>query len=209
MNHAFIEQRDLYKTAITRRYGVTEPMFEIVTRILATLATPVSLRKGDYLQRTGTPAQWLYWTYRGVVRNGFTNENGIEVTLRFSMDGEAAGSHEDLVGARSGIPAQHFVVAETAFEGYRMNWAEVRALAAENQILRDYYLKVAEANILRQGRRIAMHSNTSAQSRLAAFRHEYPGLEQRISQKAIASFLGITPQYMSQLLRSDNAATRY
>ena len=203
MTHAFIEQRDQYKTAIAARYGVTEEMFDSVTRILAPLAMPVTLRKGEYLQRIGAPAQWVYWTYRGVARNGFTNESGTEVTLRFSMDGEAAGSHEDLVGARNGIPAQHFVVAETAVVGYRMDWAGVRGLAAEHPILRDYYLKVAEASILRQGRRICMHSHTSAQGRLAAFRREYPGLEARISQKVIASFLGITPQYMSQLLRSD------
>jgi len=202
MNPAFIEQRKQTTKAIAQRYDVSEQMFDTVTGLLAPLATPVSLRKGDYLQRIGTPAKWVYWTYRGVVRNGFTNECGTEVTLRFTMDGEAAGSHEDLVGARSGVPAQHFVVAETAVEAYRMDWAEVRALAAEHQILRDYYLKVAEASILRQGRRISMHSHTSAAGRLAAFRREYPGLEERISQKVIASFLGITPQYMSQLLRT-------
>ena len=46
---------------------------------------------------------------------------------------------------------------------------------------------------------------TSAQERLAAFREEYPGLEARISQRAIASYLGITPQYMSRLRREAEA----
>jgi hypothetical protein len=44
---------------------------------------------------------------------------------------------------------------------------------------------------------------TSANCRLAAFREQYPGLEQRISQKVLASYLGITPQYMSTLLRQE------
>jgi predicted transcriptional regulator len=47
-----------------------------------------------------------------------------------------------------------------------------------------------------------------AQGRLTAFRREYPGLEQRISQKVVASFLGITPQYMSQLLRHDGGTSK-
>jgi hypothetical protein len=96
----------------------------------------------------------------------------------------------------------HFVVAETAMHGYRLDWMEINAMAQRDSVLRDYYLKVSERAILNQGRRIYI-SAAPAQGRLAAFREEYPGLEQRISQKVIASFLGITPQYMSQLLRND------
>ena len=50
------------------------------------------------------------------------------------------------------------------------------------------------------------NGETSAHERLAAFREEYPGLEARISQRAIASYLGITPQYMSRLRREAEAA---
>ncbi|NRR33587.1 Crp/Fnr family transcriptional regulator [Oxalobacteraceae bacterium] len=172
-----------------------------MTLALAPLAVPVSLRKGEFLQRSGTPAQWMYWIFRGVTRNGFITESGAEVTLRFTMDGEAAGSHEDLLQARAGIAAQHFVIAETAVEGHRMDWQEVMRVTQEQAIVRDYYLKAAEASIVRQSRRIGLGSHSSAQDRLAEFRREYPGLERRISQKVIASFLGITPQYLSQMLR--------
>ena len=51
----------------------------------------------------------------------------------------------------------------------------------------------------------ATNGESSAHERLAAFREEYPGLEARISQRAIASYLGITPQYMSRLRREAEA----
>jgi CRP-like cAMP-binding protein len=206
MNHAFIEQRQKYRATITQRFGITPEMYDTVTQLVAPLMVAVNLRKGEFLQRSGVPAQYLYWMHSGVVRNGFITENGTEVTLRFTTDGDSAGSHDDLLAARGGIPARHFIVAETAVAGFRIDWSDMTRLVEENEVMRYYYLKASEYSILRDGRRLCSQSNASARERLNAFRLEYPGLESRISQKVIASFLGITPQYMSQLLRQDGEA---
>jgi CRP-like cAMP-binding protein len=203
MNSAFIEQRQKYRAVITERFGITPGMYDTVTQLVAPLMVPANLRKGDYLQRSGVPAQYLYWMYSGVVRNGFITENGTEVTLRFTTDGDSAGSHDDLLASRNGIPARHFIVAETAVGAFRIEWTDMMRLVEQNEVMRYYYLKASEYSILREGRRLCSHSSASARERLNAFRLEYPGLEARISQKVIASFLGITPQYMSQLLRQD------
>lgn len=204
MNHAFLEHRAKYRDIAAQRYGVTAEMYDEVTRLIAPMAVPVSLRKGEFLQRIGTPALAVHWLYSGVVRTGFITESGNEVTLHFLTDGQPAASHEDLLRARDDQPARHFVIAETAVHCYRLDWVEIRRMAENNSLLRDYYLRVSERGIMDQGRRIYL-SSSPAQGRLAGFRREYPGLEQRISQKVVASFLGITPQYMSQLLRMDSA----
>jgi len=49
--------------------------------------------------------------------------------------------------------------------------------------------------------RIMQHLSTTADQRYVYFRKNFPGLEQRISQKQIASFLGITPVFLSMLRR--------
>lgn len=206
MRHAFLEQRERYKAQMMRQYGVSETMVDAINRLMAPLVVPVSARKGEVLQRSGAVAQSFHWIYSGVARAGFVTEGGTEVTLRFWTEGETVGSHDDLLRARDGLPARQFVVAETALHGFRMDWADVDRMCALHEVVRAYYVKVSEAGIVRQGRSLYHNSATSAQSRLAAFRDEYPGLEARVSQKVIASFLGITPQYMSQLLRYDAMA---
>lgn len=202
MNQAFLEHRAKYRETVARRFKVTPEMYDEVTRLLAPLAVAASLRKGEYLQRIGTLADSVYWLHSGVARTGFITETGNEVTLHFLTDGETAAAHDDLLRARDDEPALNFVVAETAVHGYRLDWLEISKLAHSNGMLRDYYLKVSERGIIDQSRRRYL-SASPAQGRLSAFRREYPGLEQRISQKVVASFLGITPQYMSQLLRHD------
>jgi CRP-like cAMP-binding protein len=200
MNQAFLDHRAKYRDVISRRYGVTPEIYDEISRLVAPLAVPVSMRKGEYLQRIGEPARSFYWLYSGVARTGFISEGGNEITLHFTTDGQGAAAHDDLLRGREDHPAMHFLVAETAIHAYRLDWAGVAELSAANNLLRDYYLKVSERGIIDQSRRMFI-SASPAQGRLAAFRREYPGLEQRISQKVMASFLGITPQYMSQLLR--------
>lgn len=202
MSNAFLDHRAKYRDIISRRYGITPELYDEASRLLAPLAVPVSLRKGEYLQRIGTPAQYVYWLHSGVARTGFITETGNEITLHFQTDGEPVAAHDDLLRSREAEPAMNFVVAETAVHGFRLDWAEVSALYQRNSNLRDYYLGAAQRSIIDQSRRLYLNASP-AQGRLNAFRREYPGLEQRISQKVVASFLGITPQYMSQLLRQD------
>ena len=204
MSNAFLEHRAKYREVVSRRYRVTPELYDEATRLLAPLASPFSMRKGEYLQRIGTPAQHVHWLHSGVARTGFITESGNEVTLHFLTDGEAVAAHDDLLRARDAEPALNFVVAETAIHGFRLDWAEVSALYKSNNQLRDYYLGAAQLSIIEQSRRLYLNASP-AQGRLNAFRREYPGLEQRISQKVVASFLGITPQYMSQLLRQDGS----
>ena len=56
MNQAFLEHRAKYRDIVARRYKVTPEMYDEVSRMLAPLAVPVSVRKGEYLQRIGALA---------------------------------------------------------------------------------------------------------------------------------------------------------
>lgn len=50
-------------------------------------------------------------------------------------------------------------------------------------------------------RRIVSNLSESAEERYARFKKLYPNLSRRIAQKHIASYLGITPEFLSQLRR--------
>ena len=204
MNQAFLEHRAKYRDAVTQRYRVTPEMYDEVSRLLAPIAAPVSMRKGEYLQHIGVLAQSVYWLHSGVARTGFVTDAGNEVTLYFRTDGQAAASHDDLLRSNRNELSHNFVIAETAIHGYRIDWVALTELSERHGVLRDYYLKASEHGIIDQGKRLYL-SVCPALGRLAAFRRDYPGLEHRISQKVVASFLGVTPQYMSQLLRQDAA----
>ncbi|NYE60961.1 serine/threonine-protein kinase [Duganella sp. 1224] len=188
-----------------KRIDVSEESYNHVTNILATIAKPFHVRKGEYLQRAGVPATQVHWLASGVARSGFFNREGVEVTLRFHREGESATTLTDLISGESGQPAVQFLIAETPIHGFTLDWKMASELRAQHEVMQHYHLNIAMAGLQSMAQRAYSSGETSAQERLAAFREEYPGLEARISQRAIASYLGITPQYMSRLRREAEA----
>ncbi|MRX08856.1 Crp/Fnr family transcriptional regulator [Pseudoduganella sp. FT25W] len=188
-----------------KRIDVSEESYNHVTNLLATIAKPFHVRKGEYLQRAGVPATQVHWLASGVARSGFFNRDGVEMTLRFYREGESATTLTDLISGESGQPAVQFLIAETPIHGFTLDWKQASDLRAQNEVMQSYHLNIAMAGLQSLAQRAYSNGETSAQERLAAFREEYPGLEARISQRAIASYLGITPQYMSRLRREAEA----
>lgn len=206
MNADFIKQRSRFKSATMKRIDVSDEAYTNVTNILATIAKPFHVRKGEYLQRAGVPATQVHWLASGVVRSGFFNRDGVEVTLRFYREGESATTLTDLINGETGQPAVQFLIAETPVHGFTLDWKLACELRAHNEVMQGYHLNIAMHGLQTLAQRAYNSGETSAQERLAAFREEYPGLEARISQRAVASYLGITPQYMSRLRREAEAS---
>lgn len=207
MNADFIKQRNRFKSATMKRIDVSEESYNNVTNILATIAKPFHVRKGEYLQRAGVPATQVHWIASGVVRSGFFNRDGVEVTLRFYREGESATTLTDLIAGETGQPAVQFLIAETPIHGFTLDWKLASELRAQDEGMQQYHLNIAMHGLQTLAQHAYSAGETSAQERLAAFREEYPGLEARISQRAVASYLGITPQYMSRLRREAEATT--
>lgn len=207
MNADFIKQRNRFKSATMKRLDVTEESYNNVTNILATIAKPFHVRKGEYLQRAGVPATQVHWLASGVARSGFFNREGVEVTLRFYREGESATTLTDLINGENGQPAVQFLIAETPIHGFTLDWKLASELRAQDEGMQQYHLNIAMHGLHALAQRAYSSGETSAQERLAAFREEYPGLEARISQRAVASYLGITPQYMSRLRREAEQAS--
>lgn len=197
---AFLAQRKRFEADMLARYDIDAATYAAVSILLAPLAVAVSLDKGDYLQRAGSPARHVYWITSGIVCCGVNTPSGDDITAAFSTEGHNATPYHDLLQGASGLPALHSLTAETAVEAFRLDWDKVVTLRASHSVLDAYHLKVIEYMLKQQSRRSHAQYGASAQTRLASFLRDYPGLERRISQKTLSSYLEITPQYLSQLL---------
>lgn len=206
MNQHFLKLRQHFKADLMARYGVDEQLFDETTLCIAPLAQPFAARRGELLQRVGQTGREVFWLTGGVARVGYVSESGNEVTMRFATEGHIANAYEDLLEVRGEQPARSFIVAETSVQGYRFDWEQMSAARAAHPVLTAYMTRVLEFAVCSQARRFVTHTASSAEERLASFRDEYPQLERRISQKVLASYLQITPAYLSQLMRREQEA---
>ena len=185
-----------------QRLGIAAELYDRYTALSAPHVSPVRVRKGTLLQEAGARATHYYWIASGVARRGHISVAGEDLTLGFITEGENTGSHSDMMGGLLGEPAREFFVAETALDAWRIDWSAMQRQQAEHGFVREYYLKIIECSIRRYADNLQIRSHNTAEARLDAFRSRFPGLEQRITQRALASYLGITTQYMSRLRKA-------
>jgi CRP-like cAMP-binding protein len=149
------------------------------------MTTIQSVKKGSLLQAVGQCPQVAYIVHSGLLRSFFVDERGKEHTFMFAPEGWIIADLEASAFGRA---------TRLAIEALEDSEIEVRPMVeAEN----DFNRMHRRAGALQ--RRVLMMMSTSALERYEFFLATYPELSGRISQKLIASYLGITPQALSKL----------
>ena len=149
------------------------------------MSTIQLIKKGTLLQEVGQCPQVAYEVKKGLLRSFFVDEGGKEHTFMFAPEGWIIADLEASAFGRA---------TRLAIEALEDSEVEVRLMAkVENEFNRMH----RRAGALQ--RRVLMMMSTSALERYEFFLDTYPQLSGRISQKLIASYLGITPQALSKL----------
>ena len=146
--------------------------------------------KKEHLLYVNSHAQEVFFTVAGCTRTYVLDFNGLEHNLSFAIENWWFG---DLQSFLNNTPAIHNIQA--------MEDTIVLSISQENWhiLLKEIpefvnYLNVLFRNAMfAQQRRIVHNLSLTAEERYGLFLKEYPNLSQRISQKHIASYLGIIP----------------
>jgi CRP-like cAMP-binding protein len=172
---------------------------------LERLAVRRTFPKGGWLLEGGDRADWLFLLTRGLVREFYVTEAGLEHTRAFIDTGAITGSLLDVL---SGEPAVTWIQALEATEALAWRYADFDALARRTPELETVARRHAEALAVRKTRREFEMLALAAPERLARWRQEQPGVDQRITRKLLASYLGITPVHLSRITRANAGTAR-
>ena len=149
-----------------------------------------AFKKGEIVQEAGQKRVKSYKVNRGLLRSYFTDENGKQHNFIFAPEGWVLG---DLDAIAFGKASNLTIEALEESEVMVVDFVEY-----ENQD----WQKGLERMMRRAGtlqRRVLMMMSTSALERYEYFLELYPDLTSRLTQRHIASYLGITPQALSKL----------
>jgi CRP-like cAMP-binding protein len=132
----------------------------------------------------------------GLVREFHVTAAGDEHTRVFVPEDGVTGSLLDL---RSGAPAVTWIQALEPTQTLAFRFAEFNALATKHSELEALARRSAEALAIRKTRREYEMLALSAADRLKIWRAENPCLDERITRRLLASYLGITPVHLSRI----------
>lgn len=183
----------LYKH-ISRFIPVTEQEF---MGILAHFET-IEAGKKQNLVAEGQLCTYNYFVVKGCLRMFFTDEKGAEQTIQFALEDWWMTDLDAFAGGRrSNFTIQTIEKTEVLAIDKKNMDAMLEAYPAMEKYFRLIYQRAYAASLFR----IKYITRLSKDDFYDLFISKYPEFTQRIPQKILASFLGFTPEYLSELRR--------
>jgi CRP-like cAMP-binding protein len=184
-----------------------------MTSILQNIAKHVSLTSEEetlFLSKTATKfvkaksillssneiAKHTYFVNSGILRSFNINDNIIEHVLHFACEGWWIG---DMYSYISQKPGNLFIEVIEDAEIVSISKENHQQLYHEIPKLERFFRILAENSLVSHQERLMDNLSLTAEERFEKFCTKYPTLIQKIPQKQIASYIGVTPEFLSKL----------
>ncbi|RKR80733.1 CRP-like cAMP-binding protein [Mucilaginibacter gracilis] len=155
-----------------------------------------SVKKNGLLLRPGEICRKICFVNKGCLRIFHIDKQGDEHNISFCPENWWA---VDIGSFSHQSPAFYAIAALEDTEVLYLSYSVLEQLYIEIPKLERFFRILTQNGFNLYQRRINAALSKTAEERYLAFRKQYPGLEQRIAQKHIASYLGITAVFLSRL----------
>ncbi len=154
------------------------------------------LRRREHLIQPGQVSRNMQFIAAGSMRCYHVDEKGQEHTLQLGIENWWIN---DLYSYLTGEPSRLYVQAIEAATVIQLHRSRLDDLYKRVPAVSDFFrVKFQQAYVHLQ-RRTMDAMSTDAYTRYTDFIREYRNIEQRVPQYMIASYLGITPEFLSHL----------
>ena len=184
-----------------------------MTSILQNIAKHVSLTPEEetlFLSKTETKfvkaktillssneiAKHTYFVNSGILRSFNINDNIIEHVLHFACEGWWIGDMYSYISAK---PGNLFIEVLEDAEIVSISKENHQLLYYEIPKLERFFRILAENSLVSHQERLMDNLSLTAEERFEKFCTKYPTLIQKVPQKQIASYIGVTPEFLSKL----------
>ncbi|MEL1246562.1 Crp/Fnr family transcriptional regulator [Flavobacterium helocola] len=148
------------------------------------------------LLSAGEVATCTYFVNSGILRSFNINDNIIEHVLHFACEGWWIG---DMYSYISGKPGNLFLEVLEDAEVVIITKENQQQLYQEIPKLERFFRILAENSLVSHQERLMDNLSLTAEERFEKFCSKYPTLIQKVPQKHIASYIGVTPEFFSKM----------
>lgn len=164
--------------------------------LIASYLRERKVKKGQFLVHEGALSRCTNFVIAGSIRTYFTDQNGQEHIVQFAIEGwwiSDLNSFIQQVPATFNVQAiEDSVVLELPFESLEKLYEQVPQLER-------YFRIVTQRAFVAFQQRVVQNISMTAEDRYLAFQQKYPKIELRIPQRLVASYLGISAEFLSKI----------
>ncbi|MBN9484238.1 MAG: cyclic nucleotide-binding protein [Bacteroidetes bacterium 43-93] len=158
--------------------------------------TKLSVSKKHHLLTEGKVCGYNYFVEKGLLRMYFVKENGVEQTTEFAMENWWLS---DYTSFTTGQPSEFYIQSVERSEILAIDKQSQDEMLRQHPAMEAYYRQVHLRAHAAAQFRVKMLYTLSREEHYYLFADNYPAFVQRVPQYLLASFLGFTPEYLSEI----------
>lgn len=156
----------------------------------------IQVKAKTLLLQAGEISKYTYFVNSGILRSFNINDHIIEHVLHFACEGWWIG---DMYSYITEKPGNLFIEVVEDAELIRISKENHQILYQEIPKLERFFRILVENSLVAHQERLMDNLSLTAEERFEKFCSKYPTLIQRVPQKQIASYIGVTPEFFSKM----------
>ena len=172
------------------------------TEFFTSLFKPRSLASGEFLLREGEVCKYESFVVRGCLKIYYQDEEGYEHVIDFPVEEWWA---DDLYSLLTQTPSRSNIRAIEDTDVLQIAKANLELLYQRVPKFERFFRILFQNAFIAQREQINLALSAPAEERYLLFMKKKPYAVGRFPQKDIASYLGVTPQFLSSLKRKIGA----
>jgi CRP-like cAMP-binding protein len=179
---------------ITRHVSLTKTEEDFFISILI----PLKLKQGEFTGKAGDITHNFVHVNSGCLMTYFTDKEGNDQVIQFATAGWWTG---DLHSLTTQQPSIYTTRALADSEILLLPKIRMEELMERFPVFERYFRIMFQNSLVTHQNRIIEAFAFTAEDRYESFQKKYPQFEQFVPLKYIASYLGITPEFLSKIRR--------
>ncbi|WP_158796656.1 Crp/Fnr family transcriptional regulator [Pedobacter sp. L105] len=175
----------------TDKLGLTTGHYEAFSTRLKTK----NIKKNEHLIREGSVCDFIGFVASGTLRSYVMNDKD-EFNNDFYFDNDPVSAYTSFL---TRLPTNCNIQALTNSTVYYISFDKLNDLVAQDSNFLKLGKYISDSFFIRKCKRETSFLRYSAAERLDGLSEIFPGIEQRVSQYHIASYLGVKPESLSRI----------
>ena len=181
------------------------PLNEMEVEFLETVFTEKKVRRKQYILQQGDVCQLNTFVVEGCFRMFLVDEQGKEHNLQFATEN---GWILDMESFYFGQPSRLNIEAIEHSIVYQIKKEDQFKLFTEYPKFNHIFRVLCENAVISSQKRVLQNISSTAEERYIEFLNRFPQLINRISNVQIASYIGVTSEFLSKIRKEISTKQR-